>query len=286
MKPIINASGLTGLVGSRVKQLTAPHFTWHNFSPSTGADITQIKQIKEILADSPSSVFINFSAFTDMAAAQKQPGDKTGDCYQLNVIGPQNLSLICKQFHTHLIHLSTDAVFDGHKQKPYTETDQPNPVSWYGQTKVWGEQAILKSGCRFTIVRIAYPFRAKFKPKTDFVRKIINQLSRDKTIHMFTDTKFTPTFIDDIAQALKTIILEKPAGIFHCVGSSIISPFTAAQTIARVFHFNQHLILKAHNQSYPQYAGLSNHKAINRLGVNFLTFNQALKQLQHQLESS
>ena len=249
MKPIISASGLTGLVGSRVKQLTSSDFTWHNFSLSTGVDITQAHQVEKILTNSPNAVFVNFSAFTDVAAAQAQQGDATGSCYRLNVIGPKNLGLACKKFRKHLIHLSTDAVFDGQKPKPYIETDQPHPISWYGLTKLWGEQEILASGCESTIARIAYPFRAEFKPKADFVRKVISQLSQNRTMSMFTDTRFTPTFVDDIAVAIKAIILNQATGIFHCVGSSIISPFTAAQTIARVFHFNQDLILTVHNQS-------------------------------------
>ena len=280
----VAASGLTGLVGSRIKELTADVFAWTNFSPSTGIDITQINQVMNLFPSLPGRVFVNFSGFTDMAPAQKQQGDTAGSCYQLNVIGPKNLSLTCKKFHQHLVHLSTDAVFDGRKLKPYLETDQPHPISWYGQTKFWGEQEIMKSGCEFTIVRIAYPFRAKFKPKVDFVRKIINQLSQNKTVHMFTDTQFTPTFIDDIAAAIKAVILKKPTGIFHCVGSSIISPFAAAQDIAATFNFHPNLILKTHNRSYPPNAGLLNHKAISQLGVNFLTFHQALAQIKHQLK--
>lgn len=279
------ASGLTGLVGSRVKELTEDYFEWTNFSPSTGTDITQVKQVIDIVSRSPGRVFVNFSAFTDMAAAQKQQGNRTGNCYRLNVIGPKNLSLACKKFRKHLIHLSTDAVFDGQKLKPYVETDLPHPISWYGQTKLLGEQAVIASGCDFTIVRIAYPFRAKFEPKVDFVRKIINQLSTGKPVHMFTDTKFTPTFIDDVALALKTIILKPAIGIFHCVGSSVISPLDAAQTIARTFNLNPALISPTTDHGpYPQNAGLSNHKAVSQLGVNFLNFSQAVRQLQCQLE--
>ena len=279
----VAASGLTGLVGSRVKQLTADIFNWINFSPSTGTDITQSGQIEEIIAKSESSAFVNFSGFTDIPAAQTQQGDQAGSCYRLNVIGPKNLSRACKKFRKHLIHLSTDAVFDGQKPKPYIETDQPHPISWYGLTKLWGEQEILASGCESTIARIAYPFRAEFKPKADFVRKIISQLSQNRTVSMFTDTRFTPTFVDDIAVAIKAIILNQATGIFHCVGSSIISPFAAAQDIAAAFHFNPNLILKTHNHSYPPNAGFLNHKATSQLGVKFLTFPQALDQFQHQL---
>ena len=279
------ASGLTGLVGSRVKQLTEDYFEWINFSPTTGIDITQINPVMDLVSGLSGRVFVNFSGFTDLSAAQKQQGNQAGSCYQLNVIGPKNLSRACKKFGKHLIHLSTDAVFDGQKPKPYIETDSPHPISWYGQTKFWGEQEILASGCEYTIARIAYPFRAEFKPKTDFVRKIISQLSQNRTVSMFTDTRFTPTFVDDIAVAIKAIILKPATGIFHCVGSNIISPFAAAQDIAAAFHFNPNLILKTHNHSYPPNAGLLNHKATSQLGVNFLTFRQALDQLQRQLKS-
>ena len=288
---VLAAAGLTGLVGSRIKELTDDIFRWHNFSPSNNCNLIDYRQVEKSFSQVNTDIFINFSAFTNVQQAEKQKGNTQASCYQLNVVLPQNLARASKKFNRHLIHFSTDAVFDGQKHQPYCETDPPNPIHWYGQTKYLGEIEIQKSACSFSIIRIAYPFRAHFSPKTDIVRKTINNLSSGQQTTMFTDTAITPTFIDDIAPAVKTVILEKPQGLFHFVGSTIVSPYNLAKNTAQIFHLNQNLILpdtlsaylKTSNLLYPQYAGMSNQKAKQKLKTHFHTFPEALKIIKSQL---
>lgn len=284
-KTKVTGTGLTGLVGSRVKELTADVFDWLNLNRSSGVDITDEKSVTDAIEKSDSSVLVHFAALTDLNEAEKQKNDKNGLCYQINVVGTKNIALTCAKKSKHLIYISTDAVFDGEKESPYIETDKPNPVNWYGQTKWLGEQEVVNSGCKFTILRIAYPFRAKFENKKDFVRKLLDKFSKGETLKMFSDTLFTPTYIDDIAKTLKTIIQVKPSGIFHVVGSSILSPFQAATEIAGVFSFNSKLIkpislseyLATSFRPYPRWAGLSNQKIKKSLGISMCNFDQALE---------
>lgn len=286
-KTKVIGTGLTGLVGSRVKELTADVFNWTNLGRESGVDITDEKSVTDAIEKSDSSVLVHFAAFTDLDEAEKQTGDQNGFCYQVNVVGTRNIARVCAETNKHLIYISTDAVFDGQKKTPYIETDKPNPINWYGQTKWLGEQAVIDSSCRFTTIRIAYPFRAKFEDKKDFVRKLLDKFSAGQTLKMFTDTLFTPTYIDDIANAIKIIIQRRPSGILHIVGSTILSPFQAAMTIADVFGFERKLVQETTladykrlaNRPYPRWAGLSNQKIKRDLGISMRNFGQALEDL-------
>lgn len=290
-KTKVIGTGLTGLVGSRVKELTADVFDWTNLSRSNGVNISDKKSLENAIIKDDSEVVIHFAAFTDLDEAEKQKNDKKALCYQINVEGTRNIASVCAKTGKHLIYVSTDAVFDGKENVLYTETDKPNPINWYGRTKWLGEQAVIDSGCKFTIIRIAYPFRTKFENKKDFVRKLLDKFSKGETLKMFSDTLFTPTYIDDISGALETIIQRKPSGIFHVVGSSTLSPFQAATEIVRVFGFNSKLIipinlsvyLATSFRPYPRWSGLSNEKLKAGLDVSMRTFSEAILEMKRQL---
>jgi dTDP-4-dehydrorhamnose reductase len=112
-------------------------------------------------------VILHLAAVTDTNAAWEQRGDKNSICYRLNVGGTQNILDLCRQHNKHLIYISTDFVFDGTKITPYTEEDEPNPIERYGENKYLGEKLILDSNDSASIVRITYPYRAKFDQKPD-----------------------------------------------------------------------------------------------------------------------
>ncbi len=290
-KTKVIGTGITGLVGSRVKELTADVFDWIDLSRSNGVDITDAKNLENAIEKNNSGTLVHFAAFTDLDEAEKQKNDKDGLCYQVNVIGTKNIALSCAKANKHLIYISTDAVFDGKENVPYTEIDMPNPINWYGQTKWLGEQAVIDTGCKFTIIRIAYPFRARFDHKKDFVRKVIDQLASGEKLTMFSDTVFTPTFIDDIAEAMKVILAKKPAGIFHVVGSTPLSPYDAAVEVVAVFDLNKKLVLpqklddylKSGGRPYPRYTALSNQKLKKELGISMRTFSEAILEMKRQL---
>jgi len=163
-------------------------------------------------------------------------------------LGPKNLARVCKKFDKKLIYFSTDFIFDG-KDGPYQEEAKPakkkEEIPWYGWTKLKGEEEILNSGCQFLIVRISYPYRAFFLPKTDFVRNIIKRLKEGSLYPMFSDQFITPTFIDDIAMALEELIKNNSVGIYNVVDTTTLSAYDAALTIAQVFDFDYNQVRKS-----------------------------------------
>ena len=290
----IIGTGLSGLVGSRIVELLPEH-NFVDYSLSTGISILDKNQLSEATAQNPDfDCFIHLAAFTDTAQAWEQNGDKNGLCYQLNVQGTKNIIDLCQKHNKHLIHISTDFVFDGQKTTPYTEEDKPNPIEWYGQTKYLAEQEVINSGISASIIRIAYPYRANFADKKDIIRKIVDALKTQSLNHpMFADQITTPTFVDDIAFGLDYFLKNKPQGIFHLVGSSSQSPFEMAQKVAETWGFDSSLIKKgsldeyiktlpAGSRPWQKNLAISNDKVKN-LGIFPKTLTAGLEEMKKQM---
>jgi dTDP-4-dehydrorhamnose reductase len=292
MRPPVIGTGLSGLVGSRLVELLSDQFTFSDLSLESGVDITRFDSLEGKIKNSQAEVVLHLAAFTDVDQAWEQRGDEKGSCYQVNVIGTRNLAQLCAQYGKYLIHISTDYVFDG--QNPpaggYTEEDKPHPLEWYGETKYLAEQEVEKSGAKFSLVRIAFPFRAKFGPKRDLVRTIIQKMREDRLPPMFTDQKITPTFIDDIAAGLAIFIQKRPEGIYHLVGSSILSPYELACEVAEIFSFDKEKIkkgslaefLKTNLRPRGFNIGLSNQRVKEKLGIKMKTTREALQIIKEQ----
>ena len=295
MKQKIIGTGLSGLVGSRIKELLNDRFEFVDFSLDTGVNILD-RQSLEIAfeANADATAVIHMAAFTDTNAAWEQRGDKSGLCYQLNVEGTRNILDLCHKNNKFLTYISTDFVFDGTKDTPYFETDVPNPIEWYGETKYLGEKLIIESGHCANISRITYPYRAKFDPKPDIIRKVIDKLATGQEVKMFSDQICTYTFIDDIAASLGYFFENKNEGIYHLVGSSSHSPYEMALLVAEVFGFDQTNVfqnsLEEYIKSQPEGSRpwqktliTSNQKAVS-LGLKFSTLEQGLRIVKSQLK--
>jgi len=289
----IIGTGLSGLVGSRIVELLPDHLLI-DYSLATGVSILDPAQLEDATSKHPDfDCFLHLAAFTDTNQAWMQNGDKNGLCYRLNVEGTQNIIDLCKKHNKHLIHISTDFVFDGTKEGAYTEEDVPNPIEWYGATKYEAEKLVISSGIPSTIIRISYPYRAVFADKKDLVRKIIDALKANTLNPMFADQITTLTFVDDIAIGIKYFIENKPTGIFHLVGSSSQSPYEMCQKIAEVFGFDPKLVrqgslteyiktLPEGSRPWQKNLAISNEK-IKSLGINMKTLEEGLLEMKKQL---
>ncbi len=236
-------TGLQGLVGTQLVESLSNHYTCTNISRSTGVDIANATQVASAVraSDAPYVIHLAAKADVDGCERDKAKGEK-GEAWQINVIGTKNVAEACKATGKILIYISTDFVFDGTKGD-YTEEDQPSTVNWYGQTKLEGERAVQKSGAKYIIARVAYPYGQPFDKKKDFVQAILGRLKEGKAVAALTDHIFTPTYIPDLAFALDAIITSQQHNtIFHVVGSQSLSPYEAAQAIAKRFGFAESLI--------------------------------------------
>ncbi len=277
----ILGTGLSGLVGSRVTQMLAPEFTFENLSPDTGVDITDVKSVTARLEKTDAPWVFHMAAYTDVQGAERTEKDIA---WKVNVEATQHIADICKKLNKRLLYIDTDYAFDG-KNKSYTEEDTPNPLGWYAKTKTEGAKRVLAIGG--LVIRISNPYRAHPVGKKDFVHKMIERMQAGEIVSAPTDQIFAPTFIDDIAAALRVLVKVGASGMYHVVGSPL-TPYEAASIIAEIFEYNTGLVEKstfaemfANRAPAPQYAALRNDK-IKALGVVMHSFREGIAEVKKQ----
>ncbi len=232
-KPEILGTGLSGLVGSHLRRLLDDKYTFINLDLSEGVNILDKTSIEERVRVSSASCVLHLAAFTDVNAAQEQYGDKEGSCWQVNVVGTQNIAEVCAQYNKHLIHLSTGYVFDGQKSDPYTETDPVNPTDWYSITKTEAESVVQEILSNATLLRINFPYSINEFPKKDIWHKTAEALKNGKRGPFFDDHFFTLTPLEWFAEVIDWAIQTQPSGIFHTTTEKVYTDLTLAQEIAQ-----------------------------------------------------
>ncbi len=197
-------TGGDGLVGSRIVEILKAdeNFDVHLILEQQ-MDITNRESVFNTLKGLNFDVFLHLAAYTNVDKAEIEK-EKV---WKINVEGTRNVFDAVNSLNKNFIYISTDFVFDGKKQKtPFFEDSNPNPISYYGSTKYEGEKIVNGKG---TIIRLSYPYRTKFGNKPDIVRNIKLLLEQRKILSMVTDSLIVPTFIDDIAYALREFLLSK-----------------------------------------------------------------------------
>jgi len=308
--PKVLIVGDASMIGSRLVELWPKEWEiegagieppkFEKISNFYNLDITNEGQVKKVLSDTDCNVVVTCSAITDVDGCQREFGDEEGQAFRVNVQGAKNLAQACKVSGKKLVYFSTDFIFDS-ESGPYDETakgaSSKEKISWYGWTKLKGEEAVQESGCKFLIARISYPYRANFLQKTDFVRNIIKRLKEGNLYPMFEDQFLTPTFIDDIAMALEAAIVRDLKGIYNIVDTTTLSAYEAALTIAQVFNFDYNHIRKSRFEDFakrnpqtaprPKRGGLLARKInleIAKDGQKMRSFSEALVVLKGQLK--
>ena len=161
---------------------------------------------------------------------------------RLNAEFPGELALACAQREIRLIHISTDAVFDGTKDGVYDETDQPNPLGVYARTKLAGEQAVLAANPQAAVARVNF-FGWSLSGDRSLSEFFVNHLSAGKTCNGFTDVYYCPLFVGDLAGTLVRMLEKGLSGLYHVVGSEALSKYDFGVRIARQFGFDPSLVI-------------------------------------------
>lgn len=248
----IAVTGATGLVGSRIIELLTTDFSFISLNHAD-MDITDIESVARRFESLDADMVLHLAGYTNVDGAETD----RDTAKKINVDGTRHLFEESHKKNIPFVYMSTDFVFDG-TQPPYDENSVPSPLGYYGQTKFEGEQIIKDHAM---IVRIAYPYRAAYDAKKDFMRTIRDLVKQGKTIAGITDSSFTPTFIDDVAFGLKHLMNNFSPEIYHLVGAQTLSPHDAFVAIARAFGLDQSLIQQTTFDEYfkgkakrPQYS--------------------------------
>jgi len=284
--------GGSGLVGSRIIELLSDRYDFQEESLVTGFDITQKESVGQKISDSEASIILHLAAKADVEGCEKDKElGHDGDAWKINVEGTRNIVDACVVANKKIIYISTDFVFDGENTpgNGYTEENQAHPINWYAQTKYEGEKIVQNASTPWIIARIGYPYRANFEQKKDFVRIFKALLEKGTPLKLVIDHMNTPTFIDDIAYALDTLIDQQATGIYHVTGSSSLTPFEEGLLIAETFGLEKSLISKTTLEEFfknraPRPFDLSmNNGKITRLGVKMKRFEEGLEEVKKQI---
>jgi dTDP-4-dehydrorhamnose reductase len=250
----------------------------------TQLDIRQKNKVRELILDFFPDFIINTAAYTnvDKSETEKELA------WKINVNGVENIALYAWTVDAHLIHLSSDYIFDG-RNGPYSELDKPNPIGYYGRTKLASENSIRISGTRFTIIRTNILYGIAKYGRPDFVKWVINSLQANELIRIVTDQTGNPTYIDDIVTAINKVIEFKKEGIYNIGGIEILSRFDFTLRIAEYFNLDKKLIqpidTKELNQLAPRplKSGLITLKAETELGYKPRSIEETFELMKREL---
>lgn len=172
------------------------------------------------------SHIINAAGFTQVDPAEIH----REEAYLANVKGPELLAKAAKRENIRLIHISTDYVFDGMKDRPYKEDDEPRPVNWYGVTKREGEIRVMQNYPDACIVRVSWVFGGS--GRRHYASSILEAIQKQIEIRFVDDQRGSPTYAFDFAKALISLLDE--SGIYHYCNQGCISKYAFACEVLRL----------------------------------------------------
>ena len=303
----ILVSGATGLVGRYVlkavleqtdealvaltrRPLPAP-FDTHPRIRVYQADLGEADRLAPALREARPAVVIHPGAIADVDACERDHALARA----ANVEGAANLARACVAVGAHLIHVSTDYVFDGSPANPgpYDETAPTHPVNYYGETKLEAERqvsAICAGRVGLAICRTALVYGVNPAGRTNFIVGMVNDLRAGRPIRAVIDQQNTPTAAANLAEMLVAAALRRAEGLFHTAGGELLTRYALALAVADHFGLDRDLITPLRSAELGQLArrpllsGLKVDKAERELGARAWNIQQGLTWLQEQME--
>jgi len=203
------------------------------------ADLLQPGRVERLFDEVQPDWVINCAALALVDACEADPDLAN----RLNVELPEKLALNVARSGARVVHLSTDAVFDGQKGD-YSEKDIPNPLSTYARTKLAGEQAVATANPEAIIARVNF-FGWSLSGKRSLAEWFFYNLQAGQPMKGFTDVFFCPLLVNDLAQILLHMLEGGLKGLYHVVSRNCLSKYDFGVSLARRFSFDEHLITPA-----------------------------------------
>ncbi len=250
-----------------------------------GADLLEPKVIGRILAESRPEAVIHCAAIADVDACERNPDLAR----QLNGELPAKIANACMRRGIRLVHISTDAVFDGQKAGSYSEADLPNPRGVYAATKYEGEQGVMQINPLAVVARVNF-YGWSLSGRRSLAEFFVNNLGNGKTVNGFTDVTFCPMLVSHLGEILLLMLKRNLRGLYHVVGPQAMTKFQFGVEIARKFGFRESLIApqsvgKSSLAAYRSHnLWLSTHKLSTDLGLILPDFSAGLDKFYTQYQ--
>jgi len=228
-------TGSNGQLGSELKELSNEYNYNFLFTDRENLDITNKSAIDSFIAKNSINVIINCAAFTAVDKAQ----ESVSEAYNLNHLAVEYLAQIAKKNGIKLIHISTDYLFNGKTYKPYKEIDRVDPINIYGDSKLKGEQAILKINPKESIIiRTSWLYSSY---GNNFVKTMLKLANKMDELGIIFDQTGTPTYAKDLAKTILSIIEQienRNVEIYHYSNEGVASWYDFAKAIFEIENIN------------------------------------------------
>lgn len=248
-------------------------------------DVTRQDDVEMVISESKPDVVIHTAAMTQVDQCETDQEV----CWLNNVTAVNYVGKACEHVEAHLIHLSTDFVFDG-SHGPLDELEKPNPISHYGKSKLASELEVEDLRNPWTIIRTVLVYGVtRDQSRSNIVLWVKKSLEEGKTIRVVNDQWRTPTLAEDLAVGCWLAARKKALGIFHVSGSEMMTPYEIALRTADHFGLDQSLIRETNSTEFRQPAarppktGFIIEKARRELGYEPRTFREGLALVAAQL---
>jgi len=209
-------------------------------------DLTKDNDVSQAIANIRPDLIVNCAAYTNVDAAE----DNVDLAYAVNAHAAANLATAAGQTNSKLVHISTDYVFDGLRDKPYRPDDATHPFSVYGMSKLAGEQHIRKILKNYIIIRTSWLFGKHGKNFVDTIRRLASQKDR---LSIVNDQIGSPTFTVDLSDAILRLIAVDAQGVYHFHNEGFCSWFEFGEEIVRASGLTA-AVLPIPSSQYPQKA--------------------------------
>ena len=203
--------------------------------PEDMLDVTHLDTVRAVVDSCEPEMIVNCAAYTQVDEAEREEHQ----ALIVNSFAVQNLCLVCQERDIPLVHFSTDYIFDGTKEGPYTIYDEPNPLGAYGRSKLLGEKYILWLLRKFYLIRTSWLFGHHGR---NFIETMLELGQRQKTISVVSDQRGCPTWTRHLAEAVVALIQTGRYGIYHITNSEPATWFDFAQEIFRLSRMDIELV--------------------------------------------
>lgn len=248
-------------------------------------DVTDQAEVESVVSKTKPDVIIHTAAMTNVDHCETQ----REACWKANVTAVEQLVNVCEKYNIHLIHVSTDFIFDG-SRGPLDENEKPAPVNYYGESKLAAEVVVQKSKLKWAILRTVLVYGiTNDMSRSNIVLWVKNSLEQGKTIQVVNDQWRTPTLAEDLAMGCYLAAKKKATGIYNISGKDFLSPFDIAQKTAAFFKLDKSLIKATDSTQFKQPAkrplttGFIIDKARKELGYEPKSFDEGIAVLAGQI---
>jgi dTDP-4-dehydrorhamnose reductase len=228
--------GKSGTLGKAFARLCEERCLNYRLLGREDCDITSPRAIDQVIAHYKPWAIINAAGFVRVDDAEKE----SDACFQSNTKGSENLAIACNKAGIRLVTFSSDLVFDGMKNKPYTESDPVGPLNVYGESKARSEQAVLKASGDALVIRTS----AFFGPwdEYNFVHYVRKALSQYESISVPGDIYISPTYVPHLVNATLDLLIDEESGIWHLANRGELTWSDLAIEVANRFKLDKSLI--------------------------------------------